>query len=84
MTHGWELYLTQNLSIFDEVHKLKGNDTGYLLFAQDMVLPIKHTAIWKLTHQPKQEQISYDNSCGNENILDHYYQVRDRVMFGKK
>ena len=45
-----------------------------------MILPIKYSVDWELTHQKNQTQINKYNICKNSKILDHKYKVGDKVM----
>ena len=53
---------------------------GQLIFGRYMVLPIKHTIGWKLTHQKKQTQINKGIMHKNRNQSDHDYKLRDKSM----
>ena len=50
-------------SVRSTVHKLKDYILGQLIFGQDMIILIEHTANWKLVRQSKQAQIIYNIVC---------------------
>ena len=52
-------------------HTLKGYTLDQIVLVQDMILPNKHIADWKLIPQRKQTQIHSDNNCKNTGILYH-------------
>ena len=64
---------TTEFSVRSAIHALKGYNPGQWVFLQDMALPIKHIANWRLLRNNKQAQNNHDNSNKNKNIVDHNY-----------
>ena len=58
-------------------HRTKQKNPVRLVFGQDMILPIKHIANWRLIRQSKRAQIDKDVICENFTRVNHDYRIRD-------
>ena len=67
-------------AIISTTNSLKGYSIVQLLFGCDIIVLIKNMVDWELIHQKKKTKINKDNIRENRNLVDHDYNVQDKVM----
>ena len=61
-------------------HTTLGKTPGQLVFGQDMIFNVEHTANWEYICQKKQAKINKNNERENSTRIPHTYQPGDKVM----